>query len=618
MNQRNIAIACQGGGSHAAFAAGALAPLLNELEDKKFRLVGISGTSGGAICALLAWYGLLQGGPARACEKLDEFWQANSAQQTGELAWNDAAMKILESINYDIQFSPYVWPLRNAEQMLTTIWPALANALGPFNVWGRAEYFQLGPLIAAHVNFNLIGALGKFCSTARHIERWKQADLFSGISPGLDGATKPWLEHQIRLGLGMKETIMRVAEESGEPFTSGGLLYQAFAAWAPPPPGLAFNLTTLNTLQDQVRQVMRNIPQLLFGAVDVGDGEFTAFSSERSETDGGISLEAVRASAALPWLFEAVAIERTSQNGPTPHFPTRHYWDGLLSQNPPIKNFLSDRIEQAEKEDGHERPLDQKPHEIWVLQINPSNVDPAILRDQIWDRRNELAGNLSLNQEISFIGAINKRFAKALVQGRYRAEPNDRHVQVHRIVMDSAMVEHNANRKLGAWSKFDRGQELKDILVKNGRCQANDFLRMRRPLLDACNDLKNPANKMPLDEPGRAALAALAALQPMPGEKGLRLFIDETFQVPPAKGEATPAGHNGVVTVRWYAIGLNQQDQPLRIEGESDFNSSGGALAVRAIRITDVEPIPQAASAQMPLIAPAQPRQDAAMPAPLH
>lgn len=53
---RQVAIACQGGGSHTAFTAGVLERLFaNPPADVE--LVGLSGTSGGAMCAALAWCG---------------------------------------------------------------------------------------------------------------------------------------------------------------------------------------------------------------------------------------------------------------------------------------------------------------------------------------------------------------------------------------------------------------------------------------------------------------------------------------------------------------------------------------------------------------------------------
>src|SRR5215208_1102503 len=77
--RKRVAIACQGGGAHAAFAAGVLKEILNEVrEERDYEIVALSGTSGGAICAYLAWYGLLgankQEAIAKAIKLLDDFW----------------------------------------------------------------------------------------------------------------------------------------------------------------------------------------------------------------------------------------------------------------------------------------------------------------------------------------------------------------------------------------------------------------------------------------------------------------------------------------------------------------------------------------------------------------
>ena len=74
-----VVIACQGGGSHTAFTAGVLERLLQPERLEEYDVVGLSGTSGGAVCATLAWVALVEGDPARAGRLLEGFWSDNSA-----------------------------------------------------------------------------------------------------------------------------------------------------------------------------------------------------------------------------------------------------------------------------------------------------------------------------------------------------------------------------------------------------------------------------------------------------------------------------------------------------------------------------------------------------------
>src|SRR5215471_14179896 len=87
--QRRVVIACQGGGSHTAFTAGVLKRLLGAGELTGFEVGGLSGTSGGAVCALLAWYALRDGDPVRAGQLLDQFWADNSARGPVEMLVNN-------------------------------------------------------------------------------------------------------------------------------------------------------------------------------------------------------------------------------------------------------------------------------------------------------------------------------------------------------------------------------------------------------------------------------------------------------------------------------------------------------------------------------------------------
>ena len=71
-----IAIACQGGGSHAAFAAGVLSGLLAPRFRDRYQLIALSGTSGGAMCATLVWSGLVPSGAGEAGRRQMAFWRA--------------------------------------------------------------------------------------------------------------------------------------------------------------------------------------------------------------------------------------------------------------------------------------------------------------------------------------------------------------------------------------------------------------------------------------------------------------------------------------------------------------------------------------------------------------
>jgi NTE family protein len=82
-----VAIACQGGGSHTAFTAGALGVLLAEAPKRGLSPCALTGTSGGAICAWLGWQALLEGANPEA--DLKAFWRRNGARLPWERLVND-------------------------------------------------------------------------------------------------------------------------------------------------------------------------------------------------------------------------------------------------------------------------------------------------------------------------------------------------------------------------------------------------------------------------------------------------------------------------------------------------------------------------------------------------
>ncbi|AXK82078.1 patatin-like phospholipase family protein [Pseudolabrys taiwanensis] len=73
--EKRINLALQGGGAHGAFTWGVLDYLL---EDGRLLVEGISGTSAGAVNAVMLADGLKRGGPDEARKRLADFWQAAS------------------------------------------------------------------------------------------------------------------------------------------------------------------------------------------------------------------------------------------------------------------------------------------------------------------------------------------------------------------------------------------------------------------------------------------------------------------------------------------------------------------------------------------------------------
>jgi NTE family protein len=176
-------------------------------------------------------------------------------------------------------------------------------------------------------------------------------------------------------------------------------------------------------------------PLLVVGAVDVVSGRFRAFHSYHEH----ITPDMILASAAIPNVFPAV------------HTDGGTFWDGLFSQNPPVHELL-----------------DATPDELWVIQINPTAraEEPRTVLD-ITDRRNELAGNLSLYQELHGIEVIDRLLAEGVLVGsRYK------HITVR--VLEFARPP--STRLLGSTSKINRDARFLRALMEQGEQQAEEFL----------------------------------------------------------------------------------------------------------------------------------------------
>lgn len=500
--RRGIAIACQGGGAQAAYAAGAAGVLLERLlaagpDGEPLRWLGISGTSGGALSALVAWYGALFRSPEAARTSLRQLWQENSAQRPGEVWWNALGVWTLDSFPFDIQLNPYMAPLKQLNQGLTRVWPLAAGFAQPLAASIRPDYFRIDALAARFVDFGQIAALGQFLSVADTIGAWQalgyRDEVLQGHGLQEDGTPLPprqGLPATLSCYLTARKVLAEVAARHPK-----GLLAQALAQhWTP---AVERDVAEIERLADQQKRefdeeelelirihvaALRDaLPLLLLGAADVGTGEFVAFNSRRAPERRGISLEAVRASAAVPWVFQGVEIP----DADPPH-ESHVYWDGLFSQNPPIADFFAG----VDPED--------KPDEIWIVQVNPQRCDTKDLDKRLWDRRNELSGNISLNQEVASAAAVNAR-----IDGD--GSGGDKRVQILRVAMDSRRIERELGRPLGPSSKLDRSVALMDALFEHGQEQARAFLPVRDLLEGSWNrpgsatQLPTPIGGLPAD-----------------------------------------------------------------------------------------------------------------------
>ncbi|WP_338905426.1 ester cyclase [Salinibaculum marinum] len=190
-------------------------------------------------------------------------------------------------------------------------------------------------------------------------------------------------------------------------------------------------------------------PRLDLGAVDVQRGTFRTF------TERDVTYDAVLASASVPNIFQAAPV--TQSDG-----TTRWYWDGLFSQNPPLGNLFGrtqDRLDHAD--------------ELWIIQINPQRDDdiPTDI-ETIADRRNELGGNLSVNQELEFIRQLNEWEAKGALEDVY--DP----IEVKTINLEEALI--SSNGRLDYATKLDRAPRFLDRLWDHGTAQAERFLDTER------------------------------------------------------------------------------------------------------------------------------------------
>jgi NTE family protein len=348
VSSKRIAIACQGGGSQCAFVAGALKTLFARGVQDHHRIVGFSGTSGGAVTAALAWMGLLkraQGDRTPIEDRIIACWKDLSAQTPRERIFDGVCTHMLRLAEHG--FLPTIASSPSSLQF--RLWAQATSRM-----ISRPEFTDLRALLVKHIDFDALPAL-----------------------------------------------------------------------------------------------VNADSPTLLLGAGDVLQGSFKIFSSALGE----IFVESVLASAAIPNLFPAVQIQGHA------------YWDGIFASNPPVISFLRGPLMGAGK----------VPDEIWVIQVNRSHREAVPeAPSEISDRRNDLAGNLSLQHELQIIDMVNMLLQEGALTPGFRARfgfDTTERITVRFIRMSQALQE-----ELDYPSKLSRLPTHIDRLIADGELQATAFL----------------------------------------------------------------------------------------------------------------------------------------------
>ena len=137
--RKTITLALQGGGSHGAFTWGVLDELL---ADERIEVEGISGTSAGAMNAVLVADGLADGNREHAREKLHEFWRALS---------DASQLSPIQRTFFDRLMGS--WSLDASPGYL--MFDLMSRSISPYD-WNPLDINPLRDLLQAHVDFDRV------------------------------------------------------------------------------------------------------------------------------------------------------------------------------------------------------------------------------------------------------------------------------------------------------------------------------------------------------------------------------------------------------------------------------------------------------------------------------
>jgi NTE family protein len=189
MTARRILLALQGGGSHGAFTWGVLDRLLEEAD---FEIEGITGTSAGAMNAVVLAHGLIRGGAGEARRALRDFWEA-----VGRIP----GLGTVSPGSWHLDRSPvYIW------------FDLISRVLSPYQL-NPLNFHPLRSLIADSIDFAGLRSSSKvqviICATNVHTGRRR---IFENRELSVDAV----------LASACLPFLFPAVEIDGEPYWDGG------------------------------------------------------------------------------------------------------------------------------------------------------------------------------------------------------------------------------------------------------------------------------------------------------------------------------------------------------------------------------------------------------------
>lgn len=217
-------------------------------------------------------------------------------------------------------------------------------------------------------------------------------------------------------------------------------LFETFSHFLSP---YEFNPFNYNSLRDIVdKQVdfdeLKNskLSNLYISATNVKTGKVRIFNNSE------LSLDVVMASACLPYVFQAVKVDKD------------YYWDGGFMGNPAIFPLFYNNHDTRD---------------VLIVHINPIIREKIPKKSsQILNRINEITFNSSLLAELRAIAFANKILTEGWLKKEH--EHKLKHILVHAIRADKSLINYDVSSKFDTHWKFLT--HLKDL----GREQANIWL----------------------------------------------------------------------------------------------------------------------------------------------